>query len=285
MSDSSQHVSTFEPEPWSDLKGKIVMVTGASSGIGREFCIDLAKSGCKIIASARRIDHLKALCDEINNSDIAYGHHVLAVAVELDVSADGPAIEACVRKAWNAFGRIDALINNAGITGPVHNSLNLSEEDWDKTFNTNVKGSWLVSKYVGLHMHAFNQAGSIINISSISGLQRTYTQGSLAYASSKSALNTLTKVMAMELGKHKIKVNSICPCLFKSEITEELMQKKWLKNVVTNIVPLKDLGTIDPALTSVIRYLISSSFDYVTGNVFIVDAGMTVSGVPIFSSL
>lgn len=91
--------------------------------------------------------------------------------------------------------------------------------------------------------------------------------------------------MAMELGKHKIKVNCICPCLFKSEITEELMQKKWLNNVVTNIVPLKDLGTIDPALTSLVRYLISSSSGYVTGNMFIVDAGMTVSGVPIFSSL
>ncbi|KAI3682328.1 hypothetical protein L1987_82235 [Smallanthus sonchifolius] len=293
MAVSSQPVAAFEPKPWRDLSGKIVMVTGASSGIGRELCIDLAKSGCRIIASARRTERLKVLCDEINNSDIsnrhknesgAMNHRVLVVAVELDVSADGLSIEASVRKAWDAFGRIDVLINNAGITGPVQNSLDWSEEDWDKTFGTNLKGSWLVSKYVGLQMRAFDQAGSIVNISSISGLQ-THTPGSLAYASSKSALNTMTKVMAMELGKHKIRVNSICPGIFKSEITEGLMQKKWIKNVALKSVPLREFGTSNPALTSLVRYLIHDSSDYVTGNIFIVDAGYALSGVPLYSSL
>ncbi|KAM0006205.1 putative 3-oxoacyl-[acyl-carrier-protein] reductase [Helianthus debilis subsp. tardiflorus] len=121
MAVSSQHVATSKHESWQDLKDKIVMVTGASSGIGWELCIDLAKSGCKIIAAARRINRLKALCDEINSFGISSCHTnpsgVLALAVQLDVSADGPAIEASVRKAWDAFGRIDALINNAGITG------------------------------------------------------------------------------------------------------------------------------------------------------------------------
>ncbi|KAM0051611.1 putative glucose 1-dehydrogenase (NAD(P)(+)) [Helianthus debilis subsp. tardiflorus] len=185
MAVSSQQVATFEQEPWRDLKGKIVMVTGASSGLGWEFCINLANCGCRIIAAARRTDRLKALCHEINdhgqvNVREAQNHHVLVVPVELDVTA--------------AFGRIDALINNAGITGAVQNSLDFSEEDWDKTFRTNLKGAWLVSKYVGLQMRAFNQAGSIINISSITGHQRTFTPGCLAYASSKSALNTMTKV-------------------------------------------------------------------------------------------
>lgn len=270
------------------------MVTGASSGIGWEFCIDLAKAGCRIIAAARRTDRLKALCDEINNSDIsddqanrsqARNNDVLAVAVELDVSADGPTIEASVLKAWKAFGRIDALINNAGIRGPVRNPLNLSEEDWDRTFGTNVTGSWLVSKYVGQQMLAFNQGGSIINISSTAGLNRGHLPGALAYASSKSALNTMTKVMAMELGQHKIRVNSICPGIFKSEITEDLLQKKWLKNVVSKTMPLRELGTTDPALTSLVRYLIHGSSDHVTGNIFVVDSGYTLAGVPIYSSL
>lgn len=100
-------------ETWSDLNDKVVMVTGASSGLGRECCIDLAKSGCKIVAAARRIDRLRSLCDEINGS----GSDVRAVAVELDVSANSSAIEASVVKAWDAFGRIDALINNAGVRG------------------------------------------------------------------------------------------------------------------------------------------------------------------------
>ncbi|KAJ0808972.1 putative NAD(P)-binding domain superfamily [Helianthus annuus] len=91
--------------------------------------------------------------------------------------------------------------------------------------------------------------------------------------------------MAMELGKYNIRVNSICPGLFKSEITGELMQKKWLKNVASKVVPLRDFGTTDPALTSLIRYLIHNSSDYVTGNIFIVDSGYTLSGIPLYSSL
>ncbi|KAL4587387.1 hypothetical protein LXL04_000256 [Taraxacum kok-saghyz] len=271
MGGFTQQAANCELEPWRDLRGTIVMVTGASSGIGWEFCIDLAKAGCRIIAAARRTDRLKALCDAINNLDISGTHRsqardkdVLAVAVELDVSADGPTIKASVLKAWDAFGRIDALINNAGIRGPVKNPLNLSEEDWDKTFTTNVKGSWMVSKYVALQMIASNQGGSIVNISSTAGLNRGHLPGALAYASSKSSLNTITKVMAMELGGYKIRVNSISPGIFKSEITEELLQKKWLKNVVLKTVPLRELGVTDPGLTSLVKFLIHGSSDYVT---------------------
>lgn len=102
-----------EFEPWLRLENKVVMVTGASSGLGREFCSDLAKAGCIIIAAARRIDRLQSLCTEINSSSI----RKTAVAVELDISASGAAIQASVNKAWDAFGRIDALINNAGYRG------------------------------------------------------------------------------------------------------------------------------------------------------------------------
>lgn len=112
-----------ELEPWLRLENKVVMVTGASSGLGRDFCLDLAKSGCRVIAAARRMDRLQSLCDEINNrigsasSNDGSGYQPRAVAVELDISASGPIIEASVQKAWAAFGRIDALINNAGIRG------------------------------------------------------------------------------------------------------------------------------------------------------------------------
>ena len=107
-------------EPLHDLNGKVVMVTGASSGLGKEFCLDLAKAGCKIIAAARRIDRLKTLCDEINQFNTS-GHstsgQLRAVPVKLDLVSDGPVIEAAVNKAWEAFGCIDALINNAGVRG------------------------------------------------------------------------------------------------------------------------------------------------------------------------
>ncbi|XP_071686636.1 uncharacterized protein [Rutidosis leptorrhynchoides] len=264
------------------------MVTGASSGLGWELCNDLAKYDCRIIAAARRTHNLKALCDKINNLDqteVRNNTNVRAVAVQLDVSADGPTIEACVKKAWDIFGRIDVLINNAGITGPLKSPLDLPEEDWDQAFKTNVRGSWLVSKYVGLQMRVHNQGGSIINISSISGVNRCLQHGAVAYASSKASLDTMTKVMAMELGKHNIQVNSIAPGIFKSEITKEFFQKNWIKNVASKTIPLQEFVTTNPAVTSLVRYLIHSSSNYVTGNIFIVDGGCSLPGVPLYSSL
>ncbi|XP_038883654.1 3-oxoacyl-[acyl-carrier-protein] reductase FabG-like [Benincasa hispida] len=291
--------SPLELEPWNNLNGKVVMVTGASAGLGREFCLDLARAGCKIIAAARRIDKLQSLCDEINRLDFSTSSSLeasssssmatvesrRAVALELDVSTDGKSIEKCIRKAWSSFGFIDALVNNAGLRGTVKSPMNLSEEEWNEVMNTNVRGCWLVSKYICIHMNKANRGGSIINISSISGLNRVQQSGCIAYSSSKTALNTLTKVMAMELGRHKIRVNSISPGLFKSEITKDLMEKDWLKNVVQRIVPLQTLGTSEPAITTLIQYLLHDSSQYVSGNIFIVDAGTTLPGIPIFSSL
>ncbi|EYU18609.1 hypothetical protein ABFS82_10G152400 [Erythranthe guttata] len=291
MTESRNHVSS-SLEPWLELRNKVVMVTGASSGLGRDFCLDLAKAGCRIIAAARRIDRLQSLCDEINNgaagstrSNEPSRVQPRAVAVELDVSAGGATIEASVQKAWDAFGRIDALINNAGVRGSVHTPLNLREDEWNEIVRTNQTGAWLVSKYVCSHMRDAKQGGSVVNISSIAGLNRGQLPGSLAYAASKTAVNTMTKMMAIELGVYGIRVNSISPGLFKSEITENLMEKDWLKNVATKTVPLRTYGESDPALTSLVRYLIHESSEYVSGNVYVVEAGATLPGVPIFSSL
>ncbi|XP_073283041.1 uncharacterized protein [Primulina huaijiensis] len=134
-------------------------------------------------------------------------------------------------------------------------------------------------------MRNAKMGGSVINISSIAGLNRGVLPGCLAYASSKTAVNALTNVMAMEFGEYKIRVNSIAPGLFRSEITESLMQKEWLRTFAKKAIPLKTHGTTDPALTSLVRYLIHDSSEYVTGNAFIVEAGATLPGVPIFSSL
>uniref|UniRef100_M1DYN5 2,4-dienoyl-CoA reductase n=1 Tax=Solanum tuberosum TaxID=4113 RepID=M1DYN5_SOLTU len=229
-------------EPRKDLSGKVVMVTGASSGIGLEFCLDLAKAGCSIIAAARRIDRLDSLCNDINSEGIRR-----AFTLELDVMSNGATIKGAVQRAWDAFGRINVLINNAGIRG--------------------------------------SGGGSVINISSVSGLNRVLVPGGLAYASSKMALDMLTRMMALELGVHNIRVNSIAPGVYKSHITESLMQKEGFNNVILRTVPLRYLGMTDPALTSLVKYLIHDSSEYVSGNIFIVDSGGTLTGVPIFSSL
>lgn len=185
-------------EPWNDLRGKVVMVTGASSGLGKEFCLDLAKAGCKIIAAARREDRLKSLCHELNHQlDVDESSIITrAVPLELDICSKGSSIEEAVQKAWNAFGGIDVLVNNAGVRGRIHTPLDLTEEEWESTVRTNVRGAWLVSKYVSMHMMqgCGKHGGSIINISSIVGLNRGQLPGALAYASSKSALNKMTEV-------------------------------------------------------------------------------------------
>ncbi|XP_076893165.1 uncharacterized protein LOC143545109 [Bidens hawaiensis] len=269
-------------EPWHDLTGKVVFVTGASSGIGKEFCLDLAKAGCKVIASARRIELLKSLCDEINGSG---SDPVRAFAVQLDVSADEKTIEAAADKAWEAFGHIDALINNAGLSGKPKNPLDYEEKDWEYMFRTNLTGSWLLAKHVGRRMRKAKQGGSIINISSITGTNRVYLPGGVAYASSKAAVNTMTKVMAMELGVNNIRVNCINPGIFRTEITQGLVDKEWFNNVTLRTIPLKTLGTINPSLTALVRYLIHDSSVYVTGSCFIADAGTSLVTIPIFSSL
>ncbi|XP_057770429.1 uncharacterized protein LOC130990217 [Salvia miltiorrhiza] len=293
MSSASRSEVASSLEPWLQLNNKVVMVTGASSGLGREFCLDLAKSGCRILAAARRVDRLQSLCHEINNrigsadsNEPGYGRdRARAVPLELDVSASAATVEAAVEKAWDAFGRIDVLINNAGIRGSVHTPLNLSEDEWDSVIKTNLKGTWLVSKYVCARMRDAREGGSVINISSTAGLNRGHLPGSLIYATSKAAVNSMTKVMALELGAYKIRVNSISPGIFKSEITESLIQKDWLKTVAFKTIPLRTHGKSDPALTSLVRYLVHDSSEYVTGNNFIVEAGATITGIPIFSSL
>ncbi|KAK9061132.1 hypothetical protein SSX86_018312 [Deinandra increscens subsp. villosa] len=280
-------------EPWHDLTGKVVFVTGASSGIGKEFCLDLARAGCKIIASARRIDLLESLCDEINtmknvsdaDSEPPETPPFRAFAVQLDVSADEATIEAAVQKAWGAFGHIDALINNAGISGQPRNPLEFEEKDWEYIYRTNLTGSWLVAKHVGLRMRKAKRGGSVINISSIAGTNRVYLPGGVAYASSKAAVNTMTQVMAMELGTYNIRVNCINPGIFRTEITKGLVDKDWFNNVTLRTVPMKTLGTINPALTGLARYLIHDSSVYVTGSCFIADAGTSLATIPIFSSL
>ncbi|CAH8350128.1 unnamed protein product [Eruca vesicaria subsp. sativa] len=117
---SNLQIVSKQLEPWCELKDKVVLMTGASSGIGREISLDLAKAGCKIIAAARRVNCLESLCSEINTTG-----SVQAVSLELDVSSDATAIQKAVKEAWDSFGKIDALINNAGIRGNVKSCLDL----------------------------------------------------------------------------------------------------------------------------------------------------------------
>ncbi|KAJ4817745.1 NAD(P)-binding Rossmann-fold superfamily protein [Rhynchospora pubera] len=266
--------------PWKSLQGKVVMVTGASSGIGKEICLDLARAGCRVVAAARRVDQLKVLCDEINGRD-----SVRAIGVWLDLNKEEGIIAEAVRRAWDSFGRIDALVNNAGIRDKVYSVLDWPEEKWNELMNTNLTGTWLVTKHVCRRMRDAKMKGSVINITTIAALDRGQLPGGAAYVASKTGVAGISKVMALELGEFGIRANSIAPGLFKSEITAGLVGKEWIQRVCERTTPLKTYGSVDPAITSLVRYLIHDSSGYVSGNNFIVDAGATLPGVPIFSSL
>lgn len=281
--------------PQKGLEGKVVMVTGASSGLGREFALSFARRGCHIVATARRTQLLISLCEEIeklNNSSPALTQGdsnsrppIKAMAVELDISQSDAAVDAAVGVAWQCFGRIDVLINNAGFRGNVNSSLDLKEDEWNTVVTTNLRGTWLVSKAVGKRMREAKRGGSIINISSIGGLWRGEVPGGLAYSASKAGINAMTKVMALELGMYNIRVNAVAPGLFRSEITAGLMEKDWLNTVARKIVPLQTWGDIEPTLTSTLHLLASDSSAYTTGNVIIIDGGQSIPGVPLYSSL
>ncbi|KAI5055719.1 hypothetical protein GOP47_0029240 [Adiantum capillus-veneris] len=164
-------------------------------------------------------------------------------------------------------------------------SLDVDSNEWSKVMATNLQGLWLMSKAVGKRMQAAKIAGSIMNISSTASLERGLLVGNAAYAASKAAVNQLTKVMALELGKFRIRVNAVAVGLFKSEITEGLFSKPWIYAAAAKAVPLQRWGLVDPDITSLILLLASDSSSYISGNIFIVDGGYSIAGVSLRSSL
>ncbi|KAL2613308.1 hypothetical protein R1flu_025000 [Riccia fluitans] len=272
-----------------DLSGKVALVTGASSGIGKELALALAKHGCSVIAAARRLPLLHSLQEEVNSFSWDERGNLprpgkLSI-LRVDVSADEKAIDAAVEEGWKMFGGIDILVNNAGVRGPVKSPLDWDENIWNGTMDTNLKGPWLMTKSVGRRMRAAKKPGSIINVTSTAGLERSLLPGALAYAVSKAGANHLTKVLALEMGKYNIRVNAIASGMFKTEITNDLFDKPWMPGVALKIVTVGRWGNINPDLTSLVVMLASDASSYVTGNVFVTDGGQSLPSVPVWSSL
>ncbi|MFI4988680.1 MAG: SDR family NAD(P)-dependent oxidoreductase, partial [Alphaproteobacteria bacterium] len=214
-----------------DLSGKAAIVTGASSGLGRHFARTLARHGAKVALMARRVDRLAELCREIEGFD---GR---AVPIALDV-ARGASVREAVAAAEEELGPIAILVNNAGLA-IAKPALELSEEDWDQTFDVNLRGAWLMAQETAKHMVRLGHGGSIINIASITAM-RVVGQLS-AYAASKAALMQLTAALALELARHNIRVNAIAPGYFETEINKEFFASPAGQAMVRRI-PQRRLG-------------------------------------------
>lgn len=252
-----------------ELKGKIAVVTGASSGLGRDAALAYANEGANVCVLARRVEKIESLAKEIKNLGVK------AIAIKCDVTNEEE-VKVAVETIVNKFGRIDILLNNVGIA--VRGGVDtLSEEDWDKSMNTNVKGIYLVSKYVIPIMKNQNY-GKVINISSINALLADKNDVFIrhSYNASKAAVLGLSKGMAASYAKFGITVNSICPGLFESEMTEDTLFKsqEFLKSY--NMLCPASRPAKKGELNGTILYFSSDASSYVTGQHIVVDGGLSI---------
>jgi NAD(P)-dependent dehydrogenase (short-subunit alcohol dehydrogenase family) len=247
-----------------DLSGKAAIVTGAGSGLGRHFALTLTRAGARVAAMGRRMEPLAALAREIEGFD----GRCVPIAADVQNQAS---VRQAIAAAETELGPIAILVNNAGIS--VHKPLlDQTEEDWDRVVDTNLKGAWLVAQETARHMVRLGHGGSIVNIASVLGLKAT--GGVPGYVASKAGLVHLTRAMALELARHKIRVNALCPGYFATEMTKEFLASPEGEKLVKTI-PQRRIGAPDE-LDGPLLLLASDAGAYMTGSVIVVDGGMSV---------
>ena len=248
------------------LHGRAALVTGASGGLGAHFAGVLARCGARVAVAARRADACAAVCEAI----AASGGE--AFSVRMDV-ADGTSVKAAMTEVEERFGRLDILINNAGIAAPAP-ALDLGEDDWDAVLDTNLKGAFLAAQAAANAMKRHG-GGAIINVASILGLR---VAGQVAaYAASKAGLVQLTRALALEWARHGVRVNALCPGYIETEINRGFFASAAGQAMLKR-VPQRRLGQPSD-LDGPLLLLCSDASAYMTGAVVAVDGGHLVSSL------
>lgn len=252
-----------------DLKGRVAVVTGASSGLGADAARAYAAYGAAVALLARRVEKLDALAAELRQQ----GGRVLAVGCDV---SDEDQVRAAVERVASEWGRIDILLNDAGVAVPG-TVEQLTVEQWDKAMNTNVKGMFLMCKYVVPHMRR-GHWGRIVNIASVNAVvaDKDPRLARHVYNTSKAAVRGLTLGLAASYGMDGISVNSIGPGLFESEMTETtLFANDQFLQMYNALNPMGRPGRRGE-LNGTIIYLSSEATAYVTGQHILVDGGGTL---------
>jgi 3-oxoacyl-[acyl-carrier protein] reductase len=248
------------------LDDKVALVTGAARGIGKEIALTLAREGADIIGNALNAPNLELLAAEIEK----LGRRALTVTADISKKAD---VDRMVDMAIAAFGKIDILVCNAGITrfAPF---LEMTEEDWDAVIAVDLKGTFLCGQAVGKHMVS-RKYGKIINVSSLSGMgARNPTMAN--YAASKAGVNNLSRVMALALGEHGINVNVVAPGVIRTEMglsRRSPAEYEAYLDLYRQQTALRRVGEASDIANAVL-FLASDDSSFITGQVIVSDGGV-----------
>jgi NAD(P)-dependent dehydrogenase (short-subunit alcohol dehydrogenase family) len=249
-----------------DLTGRVAIVTGAGTGIGAVFAEALAEAGADVVCVGRRIDPIACTAARVRE----IGRR--AMALEVDVTDEGAVAEA-IQKTIDHFGRLDIMVNNAGV-GNACPPEELSLDAWQQTIDVNVTGVFLGAREAARAMIAAGTGGRIINTASILGAVASQPVAASAYAASKGAVVNLTRDLAVHWAAKGILVNSIGPAYFPSEMTQGAFESPEFLQAIQQRTPLNRTGQLDE-LKGIIVFLASDASSYVTGQTIYVDGGWT----------
>jgi len=246
------------------LKGKVAVVTGASSGLGITFASALAEAGANLELAARRMDRLEEVAREVRHLNVK------ARPFQCDVSKPDE-VNGLVEDTVKNFGRLDILVNNAGVAA-MSPATEISVEDWNRVVSVNLTGVFLCARTAARQMIKQGK-GKVVNISSIYGAVGDVFPASPYYAT-KGAVINLTRDLAVEWAPYKINVNAIAPGFFPSEMTEAIFEEPRYLEYINRQTPLGRTGNPDD-LKGAVVFLASSASDFVTGQTLFVDGGWT----------
>ncbi len=248
-----------------DLTGKVAIITGSGSGIGRSIALGISQAGASVVVT--ELPGKAEVADETAEAVRKEGRE--AITVELDVRKI-KSVEQMVERAVESFGRIDILVNNAGVI-IRKKAIETSEEEWDRVMDVNLKGVFFTSQSVAREMIK-KRSGKIINISSINGVIGSDERAS--YTASKAGVINLTRTLAAEWAEYGINVNAIGPTYLLTPLTKSLFENEDFKEKYFERQPMQRIGRPEDILGAVI-YLASSASDLVTGHTLMVDGGWT----------